>query len=78
MNVLIEERTYVVPIEDFQMEKYPLNSDVKFVMKPSKKIKQSEGKVFVIRKNKLTEVNETSGTDNIEDEGVVNSIRLDE
>ena len=55
-------------MKDFQMERYPLNSDVKFVLKPSKKIKQSEGKVFVIRKDDLTEVNETSWTDNIEDE----------
>ena len=70
MDVLIKEKTYVVPIEDFQMEKFPLNSDVKFVLKPSKKIKQSEGKVFVIRKTDLTEVNETSVNGSIEDECV--------
>ena len=56
INVKIEDRTYVVPIKDFQLDMYPLHSNVRPVVKCSKLEKTSKHKVFIVKKDDLTEL----------------------
>ena len=53
MDVLIEGKTYVIPKKDILLEKYPLQSDVKCV------IRNSKGKVkkFIVEKKNLNNFN---------------------
>ena len=56
INVMIEDRTYVVPIKDFQLDMYPLHSNVRPVVKCSKLEKTSKHKVFIVKKDDLTKL----------------------
>ena len=57
IDVLIDDKTYVVPKEDFQPEKYPLRSNVACVIKCSNG--NGKSKAHVIEKKELTEITET-------------------
>ena len=58
-DVLIDNKIYVVPKEDFQPEKYPLRSNVASVIKYSND--NGKNKVHVIEKKELNEITESHG-----------------
>ena len=56
----IKGKTYVVPKEDFQLEKYLLLSNVMYVVKTYKTKKTSKSKVFIVKKDQLKEAISTN------------------
>ena len=49
-------KTYIIPKDDLPLEKYPLQSDVRFVKRSS----NGKDKTFVVEKKNFTDFNEQS------------------
>ena len=58
--VLVEEKTYVVPKDDFPLEKYPLYTNVRSVIKCSKGKTASERNTYIVKKEDLNEKSKNS------------------
>ena len=51
IHVLVEDNTYIVPKDDLPLEKYPLDTDVKSVIKFSKD--KMTPKIYIVKKEEL-------------------------